>query len=408
MRIGLWTLAAVFLGALLAHFMLQDRGYVLINFLGYVVEMSVPALAVILVAAYMALRALIAMWRMPRRLGEAVTDHRFRRAGNKLTQGLIHMAEGDWSRGERLLTQGLKGTDAPLINYLMAARAAQLQGSDARRDDWLTLAYEELPEAETAVLLTQAELQLEHREYERALATLSRIQEAHPEHPVALALLARVYRALEDWDQLVAILPRLGRARLEPDALEELIAEGLQARVASADLTHDALDTLWSQLTPEIRKSPRLICLHAQALSNLGRAEEAERELRAALKQAWEEELVLGYGQIKTSQPLKQLKRAEGWLKAHPDDAALLLTAARLCMANELWGKARSYLESSLAISPTTEAYALYGQLLNQLGEGENAALAYRSGLALATDALMELPALDAPKGESAASSESS
>ena len=162
MRVGLWGLAAVFLGAFAAHFLLQDRGYVLINFLGYAVEMSVPALLFALAAAYAGVRALVMLWRAPRRLGEAVAERRVRRAGEKLTRGLIHIAEGDWSKGERLLAQSLRGTDAPLINYLMAARAAQLQGSDGRRDDWLKLAYEEMPEAETAVLLTQAELQLEH------------------------------------------------------------------------------------------------------------------------------------------------------------------------------------------------------------------------------------------------------
>ena len=42
MRVGLWALLAVLLGAFVAHFVLEDRGYVLVNFRGYVVEMSVP------------------------------------------------------------------------------------------------------------------------------------------------------------------------------------------------------------------------------------------------------------------------------------------------------------------------------------------------------------------------------
>ncbi len=50
-------------------------------------------------------------------------------------------------------------------------------------------------------------------------------------------------------------------------------------------------------------------------------------------------------------------------------------------MANELWGKARSYLESSLALAPVPDAYALYGRLLTQLGEDERARSAFRSGL---------------------------
>ncbi|MCY3729832.1 MAG: hypothetical protein OXF98_00690 [Rhodospirillaceae bacterium] len=397
MRVGLWGLAAACLGAFGAHFLLQDRGYVLINFLGYVVEMSVPALLLALAAAYAGIRALIALWCAPRRLGEAVAERRVRRAGQKLTRGLIHIAEGDWSKGERLLAQSLRGTDAPLINYLLAARAAQLQGSDGRRDDWLKLAYEEMPEAETAVLLTQAELQLEHEEYERALATLSRIQQAHPNHPVALALLARIYQALRDWDQLIALLPRLREARLDAAELQALCASALEAYAARRGITHEALERVWSQLPTRLRRAPRLIAVHALALSALGRGTEAEKELRAALKRQWDESLVLAYGRIQGGGAEKQLRRAEEWLKAHPEDGALLLTAARLCMALELWGKARSYLESSLAMAPGTDAYALYGRLLNQFGEEANAAVAFRSGLGLVTGALEELPALDAP-----------
>jgi HemY protein len=70
-------------------------------------------------------------------------------------------------------------------------------------------------------------------------------------------------------------------------------------------------------------------------------------------------------------------------------------------MVNELWGKARSYLESSLAIRPRAEAYQLYGRLLARLGEGENAALAYRSGLSLLTeDPALEIPALSPPMAD--------
>jgi len=397
MRAGLWGIAAVFLGAFAAHFLLRDRGYVLVNFLGYVIEMSVPVLVLVLAGAYFAVRMLLGVWRAPRRLGEAVAERRLRRAGEKLTSGLIHMAEGDWSKGERLLARSVRGTDSPLIHYLMAARAAQLQGSDERRDDWLKLAYEELPEAETAVLLTQAELQLEHSDHERALATLQRIQEAHPDHPVALALLARIHHALEDWERLLALGPRLADARMDTGEMEGIIAAALEASIAEQDITRVDVDRLWGRLPAALRKAPRLIALQALALNSLGQGEEAEKKIRQALKRGWEEPLVLAYGRVRGAKADKQLLQAEKWLKDRPEDGALLLSAARLCMVLELWGKARSYLETSLAIAPRTEAYALYGRLLDQFGEADNAALAFRSGLSLVVGAGEDIPALGAP-----------
>ena len=397
MRAGLWGVAAVFLGAFAAHFLLRDRGYVLVDFLGYVIEMSVPVLVLALAGAYFAVRLLLALWRAPRRLGEVVAERRLRRAGEKLTRGLIHMAEGDWSRGERLLARSVRGADSPLIHYLMAARAAQLQGSDERRDDWLTLAYEEFPEAETAVLLTQAELQLEHSDHERALATLQRIQEAHPDHPVALALSARVHHALEDWERLLELGPRLADARMDAEELEGIIAAALEAHTAKRDITRADVDRLWGRLPAALRKAPQLIALRGLALNSLGRGEEAEKKIRQALKRGWEEPLVLAYGRVRGARADKQLLQAEQWLKDRPEDAALLLTAARLCMVLELWGKARSYLETSLAIAPRTEAYALYGRLLDQFGEADNAALAFRSGLSLVVGTGEDLLALGSP-----------
>jgi HemY protein len=86
MRAGLWVLTALFIGAFVANFLIQDRGYVLVNFMGYVIEMSVPGLVLALGAAYAAIRALVAVWNAPRRLGEVLVERRVRRAGEKLTR----------------------------------------------------------------------------------------------------------------------------------------------------------------------------------------------------------------------------------------------------------------------------------------------------------------------------------
>ena len=64
----------------------------------------------------------------------------------------------------------------------------------------------------------------------------------------------------------------------------------------------------------------------------------------------------------------------ERWLKDRGEDPDLLLAAARLCLRNELWGKARSYLETVISLRPTPEAYREYGALLTQLGEADAAA----------------------------------
>jgi len=197
-RWGLWALFALLLGAFVAHFVLEDRGYVLINFRSYIVEMSVPGLLLVLVALYLGVRGVVVLVRSPLRVRKAIRERGLRRGGADLAKGLIHITEGDFARAERLLTRGLATTDAPLVNYLLAARAAQLQGAPERRDQWLKLAYDESPDGEVTVLLTQAELQLNASELDAALATLKRLEQLKPDHPGALGLLARTYRARGD------------------------------------------------------------------------------------------------------------------------------------------------------------------------------------------------------------------
>ncbi len=51
MKAGLLIVVTLLIGAVLAHFLLENNGYVLISFRGYTVEMSVPVLLFVLLAA---------------------------------------------------------------------------------------------------------------------------------------------------------------------------------------------------------------------------------------------------------------------------------------------------------------------------------------------------------------------
>jgi HemY protein len=391
MRAGVAAVLALLLGAFAAHFLLADRGYVLVNFLGYVIEMSVPGLVIVLALAYLFVRALVALAQAPRRWRASREHRQLERRDSDLTAGLTQLVEGNWARSERLLTKGLKHANAPLANYLLAAHAAQLQGAAERRDQWLELAQGIGDDATTSAQLTRAALQLQAGDAAAAVATLKAMKQENVGQPAAIALLARAYRALGR-SELFALLPSLARASLAPAEREQLGFTAVRGELARLDLTAERLAEAWATLPSELRDSPAVIAERARALARLGLGDDAERELRGALKREWHRALVESYGEIRGADPAKQLKHAEGWLEAHPDDAALLTTAARLAMANELWGKARSYLESSLAVSPSPEAYALYGGLLAQLGEHDDALAAFRTGLTLASPAAVGPP----------------
>ena len=397
MKFGIIVLLALFASAFAAHFLLADPGYVIINFRDYVVEMSVPVLlgfAVLLLVLVWLIRKIVLA---PKRLGEAAGRYRSARSGKKMTRGMIAVAEGNFARGEKMLARAASTSDSPLFNYLQAARAAHLQGRDDRRDEWLRLAFQETPEAANAVLLTQAEFQLDRGQNEQALATLRRLDENSKDHAHALALLGRLYFKLEDWDSLAELLPRLRKSsQVKPETLDNWTIR-VHKEMLNRAADSDAISETWKGLSRAHKSNAVLLEAYYEGLMRTGQHDRAEKELVATLKSNWYGPLVRLFGLVESGDTTKQLKRAEGWLKKHGDDPDLLLAAARLCLRNELWGKARSYLETVISLRPTPEAYREYGALLNQMGEADAAAAAYRDGLGmLAAEPLTAIPHMDA------------
>ena len=388
MKIAAWLLALLFVGVLGAHFLIADRGQVLVRFHGYTLETSVPVLVLLLVVAYAAVRLVVRIVRAPRNIGRAASSLRARRASEDLTQGLVALETGDWVTAERLLGRSAPGADQPMLHYLGAARAAQAQGAVDRRDRWLALASEQKEGGQTAALLARAELHLAASEYDQALKSLRELEAHAPDHARALAMQARALEAIEDWGALRTLVPRLrstgALAPAQIDALERCAhAQALAVLGTRGD--PERVRAAWRAVGRELQSSAELQRAYAKALADAGDAHGAEDAIREALRTQWDSQLAQRYSELDTGDPLKQLERVEEWLQSHPKDGAVLLAAARLCMRNELWGKARSYLEAGIALDPSAEAYELYGTLLERLGERELAGDAFRKGLALAT-----------------------
>lgn len=388
------TLIAAFLALLAAVvvtlWVKQDNGYVLIGYGQWTLEGSLALFTLIGLALFLlmhlSLRMLSRLWQMPERVAEWRRKRRILRAQRSLTRGLVEMAEGRWKVAERHLTRHAEQSETPLLNYLAAARAAQLQGEHGRRDDYLHLAHESMPSADVAVGLTQAELQLAHQQYEQALATLTHVRSLSPKHNYVLKLLKRLYQNLGEWKRLEEILPDLRRRKVISDkeyqVLEgQVVRERLQQEADSVD----SLVRYWQTIPKELRQDVDLLIDYCRMMLAVDAGPRVEPLIASSLAKQWHSELVLIYGRIELNDPTHQLTVAEGWLKQHPEDAGLLLTLARLALKNKLWGKARSYLEASIAIAPTPECYQQLGLLLERLGETDKASQCFRAGLSLAS-----------------------
>lgn len=366
-----------------------DNGYALLSWHHTSVEMSLGTLIVLVLfiffGLYLLTNLVTRLWTFPRRIREALLRRRELRARRATTRGLIDLAEGRWKESEKHLMRRAADSEMPLITYIAAARAAQMQGAHERRDDYLRRAYEQLPAAHLAVLLTQAELQIAHRQHEQALATLHRLLELHPNHAFGLKLLARLYKKLGDWEQLRTLAP----AMRDQKAMDAMDIDRLEARAVCELLdkmdaqSAAAVAALWNDLPRRIRSEVIVLRAYVQALIRCGEQNQAESVTRDALKSHWDDELIVLYGKARSDDPVRQLGRVENWLGEKGESAALLLTAGRLCVVAKLWGKARSYLESSIVLGGRPEAYEELGRLLRSLNEPEAAMQVFSDGLAI-------------------------
>jgi len=73
-----------------------------------------------------------------------------------------------------------------------------------------------------------------------------------------------------------------------------------------------------------------------------------------------------------------------GVLRDHARDPALLLALGKLCMKRELWGKAQSYIEASLALEPTHDGHMTLAALMERLGKPQEAVHHFRRSAELA------------------------
>ncbi len=387
----------------LGIFLVRDPGYLLIAVGPWSVEttlsLAVLALLLFYLLLYYALGLLFGLLALPERNRRWRRRRRLQRARNSLYRGLELLAEGRWRAAEKELIRLVEASEAPLLNYLGAARAAQGQRQPQRRDRYLHKAHSVAPQKELAVGLTQAELQQAQGQLEQALATLKRLQGIAPRNPHLVELHLNLVRLLKEWDEVLELLPPARKLHLlENGAVSELEQEAHRHRFLRvvADGSLEQIRQAWSRLPKRLREQPEIARPFIEALVEGGEEQEAEGLIRGLLKHHWESALVHLYGRLEGVPAGRRLAQVESWLKLHPGDGALLLTAGRLCLQERLWGKARSYLEASLGAAPSAEAWQELGRLLDRMDEKEKARACFEEGLALATgQPVRELPPIN-------------
>lgn len=401
MRLLLWLIVLFGLATGLSLFVHSNNGYALLFLPPWRVELSLNAFILIvaglLLGGYSLVRSLDWIVAMPIKVRQYRKSRREALARKYRTEALTAMLEGRFHLAERAVRKTAEvehDKAARQTDLLIGAFVANQSRDFARRDAYLEEIREASAGRSLALAMLEAEMFYGQYRNREALEAIERALSISPKLTAALKLELKIRQQEKDPVRVLDLTEQLERS----EALDPMQAARIRAQARLAQLQLEPMDDReltrwWNGLGTAEKLNPLLATAASKSFLRVGDDTQAEALLVNALEHVWDARLIDAYGALgrhggKEGDAVKRLARAEGWLQRHPDDHVLLLALARLCVTGALWGKARTYLEASVAVSPTPVALAELGHLLEQLGEMEAATDAYRQSLGLALDAL--------------------
>ncbi|MDU3303972.1 MAG: heme biosynthesis HemY N-terminal domain-containing protein, partial [Enterobacter ludwigii] len=284
-------IAGIVLGPMLAG----HQGYVLIQTDNYNIETSVTGLVIILILGVVVLLAVEWILRRIFRTGAHTrgwfVGRKRRRARKQTEQALLKLAEGDYQQVEKLMSKNADHAEQPVVNYLLAAEAAQQRGDEARANQHLERASELSPKDPIPVEITRVRLQLARNENHAARHGIDRLLEVSPRHPEVLRLAEQAYIRTGAWGSLLDIIPSMAKADVgddeHRDELQRLAWIGLMDQ-ARADLGSDGLKTWWKNQSRKTRQQVPLQVAMAEHLIECDDHDTAQEILLDGLKRQYD------------------------------------------------------------------------------------------------------------------------
>jgi HemY protein len=389
MRFALWSVILAAIAVAIALLAKDSGGYVVIVAQPYRIELSLNLLIFLVLGGYLAFYALArfvtTLAAIPARVRAYRAERQDSRLRQSLNEALIAFFQGRYASAEKSAAAALTGDETKGVAAIIAARSAHELGRFSEREQFLDQAKGGAEELDQARLTTLADLLVSQERYDEALQVLNDLSARDARNLRLLRLKLQAEQALAKWDEVLETLAALAKLGGLPPA--EAAAIRRAAHLGNlAKQSHDvsALTTYWKEVPAEMRLDAIVAATAARYFLALTAPEEAQLVIEQALEREWNSSLVALYGETGSANAMPQIERAENWLRAHARDPALLLALGKLCMRQELWGKAQSYIEASLALEPTHDGHMTLAAMMERIGKHQEAVLHFRRSAELA------------------------
>jgi HemY protein len=392
-RVLFWFLSLAAAAVVVALAVRLNAGYALLVSPPYRIELSLNLLLLLIgggfVALYLSLRLIVRTLRLPEQVRAWRRQQKIDRARTLQDSAVVALLEGRYGKSRQQAQAALGIPGASPLNALIATRAAiDVRDLDAA-EGLLGSADVQTQSLTVPRLMFEAEIALERGQPQEAMRLLQALRKEAGMHTAALRLELRALQAARKWAEVPALLDQLVKRKVFDVAQAELVRVTAHSeQLKSLSLDPNGLREYWGKLPESARIQPKVARAAAQSYLQVGGDREAASILGASLDRDWDSDLVELYGECHLADATRQLEQAERWLITHNHDAALLRVLGVLCQRAQLWGKAQTYLEASIALADGWRARLALGEMLGRQGRDTEANAHFVAALKLATDEL--------------------
>lgn len=417
MRGALWLLALFGVAVAIALFAGNNQGTVTIFWPPHRVDLSLNLVLLLLVASfaflYAALRALSALFNLPRQARRWRNQQKERALHAQVVDAIAHLMAGRFLRARKSADTALQqeaslaGAGVRLghagqlraLAHLLAAEGAQALRDHAARDHHLQLALQEAQAREAlamqeGTLMRAARWSLDDREPQAAMQWLAQLPLGAARRTLALRMKLKAARLDRHTLEALETARLLAKHHAFSPAAAQSIVRGL-----AMDLLNDAhdeaqLQRAWGALEPAERAMPELAIHAARRMAALG----GDAQLaRTWLLTAWDQyEGLPDTLKVRLAAVLEAglasvdatwLARFEAAHRANPRDPILQYLAGMACLRRQLWGKAQQLLtQAALGLQDPElhrQAWRALANMAEERGDAAAAGQAWRRAATL-------------------------
>ena len=425
MRVALSLLTLFAIAVAVALLAGNNQGTITLYWPPYRVDLSLNLVLLLLlgifVALHIALRALAALFAMPREARRWRLQHKERALHVALLDSLSHLVAGRFIRARKSAELVLVQEDAlgaagdhlaygsrlrALAHLLAAESAHALQSRDAREEHFQKALDEssrrDAQETREGVQLRAARWALDDRDAAAALRWLDDMPQGAARRTVALRLRLKAARVARQTPLALETARLLAKHRAFSTSAGQSLVRGLALELVGGAHDPAQLQKLWAGLDPAERAMPEVAIAAAQRLLTLGGSVDLSRQW---LLPVWEhmvqgapveplgevqcvkliQVLELGFALAGGAPDAPWLTRIETAQMRSPGDPRLQYLAGITCMHLKLWGKAQQLLKQSLPLLQDEfleqNAWTAIATLAEQRDDASAATQAYKSAV---------------------------